>query len=212
MKQLLALFLSIILVFPALATNVSEKMEARTVLMHMKIKRNKTGKEGWGTCSAVYVEPNVLLSAAHCVNMPEGISLVEVWIRQGGVSDRAVVIKTDPSLDLSLLYTPHVGTPVKLARSVKRGQDCFIIGNPLGIEDVITKGIVSKANLTVEGLQAQYLLLDAVALPGNSGGAVVDSHGRLIGILVMSTSLLGPLGASGLGIAVSVKNIREFLK
>jgi len=55
-------------------------------------------------------------------------------------------------------------------------------------------------------------VVDATALPGNSGGAVVDRRGHLIGILTRSTSLFGSFGAAGLGLAVDLGTIREFLK
>lgn len=213
MKQLLALCLSVVLAMPACAMNVAQKMESSTVLLHMKIRRDRDGEEGWGTCSGVYVNKNIILSAAHCVNMPEGISIEQLWVRQNdGMSDKAIVLKIDTSVDLSLLYTPLEGTPVKLAKRVTKGETCFAIGNPLGLNDTITKGIVSKTNLEMDGFKATFLVLDCVVLPGNSGGAVVDKKGHLIGIVSMSTSILGIFGASGLGLAVSLKDIKEFIK
>lgn len=213
MKRHIALLLSAVLIFPACVNaNIAQKMEPKTVLLHMKIKRQKDGAEAWGTCSGVYIKNNIILSAAHCVDMPEGISLVQLWIAQNnGMAEKAVVIKVDPSHDLSLLYTPLEGSPVKLARSVEKGEKCYVIGNPLGMEDTITEGIVSKTNLVIKGLSATFIIIDAIVLPGNSGGAVVNSHGKLIGIVSMTTSILGTFGASGLGIAVSIDDIREFV-
>jgi S1-C subfamily serine protease len=214
MKKTLVTLLAMLLALPACATNISRKMEKSTVLIHMKIHRIKGNKIGWGTCSGVYIKNNIILSAAHCVDFSEdeGIELKEIWIKKGNESERAVVVKVDPAADLLLLYTPLTGTPVKLAHKVTRGEDCWVIGNPLGIVDILTKGIVSKINLKEKGEKAIFIIVDAVALPGNSGGAVVDSKGHLIGILTRSTSILGGLGASGLGMAVDLKTIREFLK
>jgi S1-C subfamily serine protease len=50
-----------------------------------------------------------------------------------------------------------------------------------------------------------------VVLPGNSGGPIFDEDGYLVGILVRSTSMLGPYGASGLGIAVDIHEVKGFL-
>lgn len=229
MKKIIASLISAMLLLPACSFNtanirseyISNRMEASTVLIKMKVhltmKNPKTGevkeKSGWGTCSGVYIKDNVILSAAHCVDYSneEGLELKQIWIKSGDVSEQAVVVKIDPQADLLLLYTPLKGKPVKLAKRAIRGEDCWVIGNPLGMVDIITKGIVSQIDYSYIGEKATFLVVDATALPGNSGGAVVDSNGRLIGILTRSTSMFGPFGASGLGIAVDLKTIREFL-
>ena len=229
MKKTLASLLTMLLLLPACALNsnlcnryISNRMESSSVLMHMKIqmvtKDEDTGKEkirsGWGTCSGVYIKDNVILSAAHCVDMhgEENITLKGIWIRSGQHSAPAVVIKVDPAADLVLLYTPLRGIPIKFARTADRGEECFVVGNPLGLQDVMTKGIVSRVGLAQKEEKAVFLIIDAIVLPGNSGGPVVDSGCHLIGILTRSTSMMGPLGASGLGMAVDLQTIRNFLK
>ena len=214
MKKIMVSLLSMFLVLPACATNVSKKMEDSTVLIKMKIHRDSDNKTGWGSCSGVYIKKNIILSAAHCVAFPsdEGITLKEIWIKKGEHSQKAIIIKVDAQADLLLLYTPLKGTPVKFAKKVNRGEDCWVIGNPLGLVDILTKGIVSKIGLKFKGEKATFIVVDAAALPGNSGGAVVDKHGRLIGILTRSTSVFGAFGAAGLGFAVDLRTIREFLK
>lgn len=229
MKKLIAVMASAMLLLPACSFNttsvrskhVSNRMEESTALVKMKIHMVRTDpetgekkeKSGWGSCSGVYIKNNIILSAAHCVNVDEdeGLTLKEIWVRHGEDSERAVIVKVDYQADLLLLYTPLRGTPVKLANDAVRGQDCWIIGNPLGMVDILTKGIVSKINWNIKGEKARFMVVDATALPGNSGGAVVDSNCHLIGILTRSTSMFGPFGASGLGIAVDLQTIREFL-
>lgn len=229
MKKTIASLLTAILLLSACSFNtnlcnrrISNKMESSSVLMHMKIqmviKDEDTGKEtkkaGWGTCSGVYIKDNIILSAAHCVtySSEENLTLKGIWIRSGNKSAPAVVIKVDPAADLALLYTPLRGTPIKFARTVERGDECWVVGNPLGLQDIMTKGIVSKINLVEKDEKAVFLVLDAIVLPGNSGGPVVDSNCQLIGILTRSTSIFGSFGASGLGFAVDLKTIRNFLK
>lgn len=224
MKKLTATLLSALLVLSACSfnRNVPQRMESSAVLLRMKVHAVRIDKEtgekqersGWGTCSGVYIKENVILTAAHCVNFEaEGIDLTlkEIWVRSEDHSERAVVIRNDPAADLALLYTPLSGTPVHFARKVVRGEECWVIGNPLGLRDIVTKGIVSQMGLSAEDEKASFIIVDAVALPGNSGGPVVDSHGNLIGILTRGTSILGFLGASGLGIAVDLDTIHKFL-
>lgn len=165
-----------------------------------------------GTCSGVYIKDNIILSAAHCVSYEKGLELKGIWVKQGDASAQAFVIKIDPAADLILLYTPLKGTPVKFADKVVRGEDCWVIGNPLGLVDILTKGVVSKINMAQKDEKATFMVVDATALPGNSGGAVVDSNCHLISILTRSTSLFGSFGATGLGIAVDLRTIKEFLR
>jgi S1-C subfamily serine protease len=176
------------------------------------IHLDKKGRDGWGTCSGVYIKDNVILSAAHCVEMSNNVHLKGIWVKIGKHSAKATVIKIDKAADLVLLHTSMKGTPVKLAWRAIRGEDCWVIGNPLGLPDVITKGIVSQVHFTWAGQKAFFIIVDATTLPGNSGGPVVDSSGHLIGILTRGTSFFGELGATGLGFAVDLGTIREFLK
>lgn len=214
MKKTIVFLLSMLLVVPACSTTVPKKMENSTVLVKMKVQKIENGKTGWGYCSGVYIKKNIILSAAHCVayTPDEGISLKEIWVKKGNISERAVIVRVDPAADLLLLYTPLSGTPVKLAKKAIRGEDCWVIGNPLGLVDIITKGIVSQINVENKDEKASFIVVDNMVLPGNSGGCVINSRGRLIGILTQSTSLFGRFGAGGLGIAVDLRTIRKFLK
>jgi len=216
MKKTLITLLAMLLFVPvSCAKSVPDRMEASTVLLHMKISRIKDNKIGWGSCSGVYIKKNIILSAAHCVAFPEeeGIALKEIWIKNNDQqSEKAIVVKVDVAADLLLLYTPLEGTPVKFARRAVRGEECWVIGNPLGLRDIVTKGIVSQIKVAFKGEKATFIIVDATALPGNSGGVIADSRGHLIGILTRGTSLFGSFGASGLGIGVDLRTIREFLK
>jgi S1-C subfamily serine protease len=212
MKKLFVSLLSMLLALPACAMNISRKMEDSTVLIKMKGRNIENNRTGWGNCSGVYIRKDIILSAAHCATPPEGVELKEIWIKKGETSAKAHIIKIDPTVDLLLLQTPLLGTPVKFARRAIRGEDCWVIGNPIRMIDVLTKGIVSKLGFKIGTEKASFIIVDAVVLPGNSGGAVIDRRGHLIGILTRSTSMMGPFGAAGLGLAVDLKTIREFLK
>jgi S1-C subfamily serine protease len=235
MRKIIVALLSTMLMLQACAfnnvgirnrsTSISDRMEQSTVLVHVKLELvthdedTDTDKiyQAWGSCGGVYIKDNIILTAGHCINVPakedDGtVTLKEIWVKKLGHSERAFVVKLDAPADLALLYTDMPGKPVKLADEIVRGQDVWVIGNPLGLRDVFTRGVVSNSHLEVTDEKATFLIVDAVALPGNSGGPIVDTNCHLVGILTRSTSFLGFLGASGLGIGVDSNSIKTFLK
>ena len=105
----------------------------------------------------------------------------------------ARVIGTAPHLDLAVLavaVSHQLPPPIALARSVelKVGQSAFAIGNPFGFDQSLSTGIISalKRRLPTSGGReiADAIETDAAITPGNSGGPLVDSAGRLIGVNV----------------------------
>jgi serine protease Do len=219
MKKFLGVLISFVVLLTSCTPHdiaLAKRCQSSTVVIHMKVSENKDGKnrEGWGTCSGVYVSPNVILTANHCIDMPEGVTLHEIWVRNVyDESDKATVIKASPARDLALLKTNLKGTPIRLARKIKLGEEVWIVGNPLGLEFVVSKGIVSATNVEFNAKNPiEHFLTDTVVLPGNSGGPAFNSKGQLIGIVVRSTSMLGTFGASGLGLVVQIDEVRRFLK
>jgi S1-C subfamily serine protease len=216
-KLLVALVACSLLLSSCLPDQVSlaRRCELSTVLLHIKLA--KGDRRGWGACSGVYVSPHIILTADHCVDMEldgaKDIKIKEIWVRNVlGHGARATVLKQDRRRDLALIRTPLTGLPVALAHHVRLGEDVWIVGNPLGLTFVVSKGIVSRTSLKTEDFPCNHFVVDAVVLPGNSGGPSFNSRGELIGIVTMSTSLFGTFGASGLGIVVQIDEVRHFLK
>jgi putative serine protease PepD len=138
----------------------------------------------------------------------------------------ASVVGTDPSTDLAVIQienAPSDLTPATIgsSASVQVGDPVMAIGNPLGLADTVTTGIVSALNRPVtteaeSGDTAVYtnaVQTDAAINPGNSGGALVDGTGAVIGI----TSSIATLGAYeggqsgniGLGFAIPVDEAKD---
>jgi serine protease Do len=217
-KKILGIVISCSLLLSACKPHeirLAQRCLASTVVIHMKMTKGK--KSGMGVCSGVYVAPNLILTADHCVDTSlereKGITLKGIWIKD--INDniaKAEVVKTDSSRDLALLRTDLKGIPAKLARNVKVGEETWVVGNPLGLEFIVSKGIVSATDVTFEDFPRDHFITTATVLPGNSGGPAYNSKGQLIGIVVMSTSMLGSFGASGLGVVVQINEVRHFLK
>jgi serine protease Do len=214
--KLISSLLCALLLLPACTleeTKLAEETIKSTVVLHVK-GRLPDGHEGWGSCSGVYIKNDTILTAAHCFQIPEDGAILQIWIRNiYGISAPAFVSKIDPTKDLALVQTNLKGRPVRFAKHAQVGETVYAVGNPLGLEFIITKGIISRLDFVfAKRSRASHIIFDASILPGNSGGALFNAQGRLIGIAVRSTSALGVFGAVGIGFAVDMRTIREFLK
>jgi len=100
--------------------------------------------------------------------------------------------------------------PIGDSDRLQVGQSAIAIGNPLGLERTVTSGVVSAVNRNPRGISLDGLIqTDAAISPGNSGGPLVDSHGRVIGI---NTAVLQGAGATGLGFAVPINLANEVVR
>jgi Do/DeqQ family serine protease len=117
----------------------------------------------------------------------------------------AKLVGSDPATDIALLQIPPEKlTAVKIGESdaLQVGDYVLAIGNPFGVGQTVTSGIVSalgRAGLNIEGYE-DFIQTDASINPGNSGGALINLRGELIGI---NTAIIGPSGGNvGIGFAV----------
>ena len=117
----------------------------------------------------------------------------------------AKLVGTDPGTDIAVLKIDARGlTALKLGDSdnLQVGDYVLAIGNPFGIGQTVTSGIISalgRSGLNMEGYE-DFIQTDASINPGNSGGALVNLRGELIGI---NTAIIGPAGGNvGIGFAV----------
>jgi len=135
-----------------------------------------------------------------------------------GLKDRRVlkaeVVGVDPGTDIAVLRIPPEGlTAAKWGDSeaLRVGDFVVAIGNPFGIGQTVTSGIVSalgRTGLGVEGYE-EFIQTDASINPGNSGGALVNLAGELVGI---NTAIIGPSGGNvGIGFAVPTHMVRAVL-
>ena len=126
----------------------------------------------------------------------------------------ATVIGTDSYSDLAVLKIDKKGlTPATLGNSenVKVGEFVMAVGNPLGMDSSVTGGIVSAVNREVsDGEGNNYLAIqtDAAINSGNSGGALVNSNGEVIGV---NTLKLAGNGIEGIGFAIPISTTTEIV-
>ncbi|MCH9672592.1 MAG: trypsin-like peptidase domain-containing protein [Gammaproteobacteria bacterium] len=144
----------------------------------------------------------------------EDAAIVEVFPRGAKVSTglRATVVNSTPRADVAILRVEQCDDieTVALGDSdlVRPGDESYAVGNPLGINpDSISRGIISHVERYVNGT-IPHLQTDAAISPGNSGGALFDSRGRVVGINTAVAANRKGMGV-GIGYAVPINLVRK---
>ena len=171
--------------------------------------------------------------------IPQGTGSGFVWDRNGNVitnfhviqnADTAQVTLADqsnwkarvvgvaPDKDLAVLRIDAPSNrlqpiPIGTSKDLQVGQSVFAIGNPFGLDQTLTTGVISALNREIESITRRpiqgVIQSDAAINPGNSGGPLLDSAGRLIGV---NTAIYSPSGASaGIGFAIPVDIVNRIV-
>jgi S1-C subfamily serine protease len=128
----------------------------------------------------------------------------------------AQLVGVEPGTDLAVLKIDAPPsqlrpTPLGTSRDLAVGQKVFAIGNPFGLDQTLTTGVISGLGREIESVTGRpirgMIQTDAAINPGNSGGPLLDSAGRLIGV---NTAIYSPSGAyAGVGFAVPVDTVNR---
>jgi putative serine protease PepD len=127
-----------------------------------------------------------------------------------GTTAGATVAAADPKLDIATLIParlPTVVVPATLGGSAGVGASVVAIGNPLGLTDSVSTGVISGMNRTANtdhGRFSGLIQFDASVNPGSSGGPLLDAHGLVIGIVVSIATPDGQDAFAGIGFAVPI--------
>jgi Do/DeqQ family serine protease len=143
----------------------------------------------------------------------EGADEIEVTLTDSRRA-HARVIGTDPETDLAILKIELDKLPVIVLGNsdlLEVGDRVLAIGNPFGVGQTVTSGIISALGRTQLGINTfeNFIQTDAAINPGNSGGALVDVHGNLLGINTAIYSRSG--GSMGIGFAIPVSTAKMVL-
>jgi 2-alkenal reductase len=171
------------------------------------------GRAGAGT-GFVWDELGHVVTNHHVVD-----NAASVVVRfAGGNSVQAQVVGRAPNYDLAVLRIGRIAqhpppVPLGSAANLQVGQVAYAIGNPFGLSQSLTMGIISalKRRLPTSGGReiADAIQTDAAINPGNSGGPLLDSAGRLIGV---NTAIYSPSGANaGVGFAIPVDVVNRIV-
>jgi Do/DeqQ family serine protease len=151
-----------------------------------------------------------VLTNAHVV---ENANSIEVTTKDNHRFN-AKLIGRDPDTDIAVLQIPASGltaVPTGDSDHLQVGDFVLAVGNPFGLGQTVTSGIVSalgRSGLGIEGYE-DFIQTDASINPGNSGGPLVDLEGRVVGI---NTAILAPGGGNiGIGFAVPINMARQVM-
>jgi len=161
--------------------------------------------------SGVIVSTDGLVVTNH--HVIESADEIEVLMPDGKRA-RAKVVGSDPETDLAVLradLTAAAAITFGDSESARIGDVVLAIGNPFGVGQTVTMGIVSALGRNQLGINTfeNFIQTDAAINPGNSGGALVDSEGRLLGINTAIYSRSG--GSLGIGFAIPVSTARQVI-
>jgi Do/DeqQ family serine protease len=181
-------------------------------------RQNPHGNDPWfkffygeqGNAPQVGLGSGVIVSASGYIltnnHVVESADEIEVVLNDGRQA-KAKIIGTDPDSDLALLKIELDRLPVIVlgnSDSLQVGDQVLAIGNPFGVGQTVTGGIVSALGRNQLGINTfeNFIQTDAAINPGNSGGALVDTQGNLLGINTAIYSRSG--GSLGIGFAIPV--------
>jgi S1-C subfamily serine protease len=189
--------------YSRVVTSVAERVAPSVA--NLRVRRSRRGPEAVGGGSAVVLrEDGFLLTCAHVVGSDDARGRAAFT---DGAEPAFEVVGRDPLTDLALIRVDAAGlVPAEMgeASRLRVGQLVVAIGNPHGLSGTVTAGVVSALGRSLPARSGRtqrsipdIIQTDAALNPGNSGGALADSRGRVVGI---NTALAGV----GLGLAVPI--------
>ena len=200
-----------------------EQVAAKVVPSVVKLETDmgRASEEGSGI---ILSTDGLILTNNHVVEAAKGGDTTVTFA--DGRTSKFTLVGADPSSDIAVVKADNISdlTPITIGSSanLKVGQDVVAIGSPLGLEGTVTTGIISALNRPVAAggdIRNQNTVLDAIQTdaatnPGNSGGALVNMNGELVGVNSAIATLGGDSadqqsGSIGLGFAIPIDQAKR---
>jgi Do/DeqQ family serine protease len=173
----------------------------------LPVPQQKQVERGTGSGFIINADGQILTNA-HVV---EGVKTVKVTLKDGRTFN-GTVMGTDPVTDIAVVKIDANNLPVVAignSEQIKPGQWAIAIGNPLGLDNTVTAGIISATGRSsnqvgVADKRVQFIQTDAAINPGNSGGPLLNAAGEVVGV---NTAIIQ--GAQGLGFAIPINTAQR---
>lgn len=205
--------------------SVASKVQPSIVGITVEYAVNSVFSSASSTASAegsgiIISEDGYILTNNHVVNSSSSSSFYEVgdaskvtvYLHNDETPYEGTIVGTDEQTDLAVIKIEKTGlTAAELGDSdaVQVGEFAMAIGNPLGMESSVTSGVISAVNREItdtDGTTYTLIQTDAAINSGNSGGALVNSDGQVIGVNFLKVS---GTGVEGLGFAIPINDAKE---
>lgn len=205
--------------------SVASKVQPSIVGITVEYAVNSVFSSASSTASAegsgiIIREDGYILTNNHVVNSSSSSSFYEVgdaskvtvYLHNDETPYEGTIVGTDEQTDLAVIKIEKTGlTAAELGDSdaVQVGEFAMAIGNPLGMESSVTSGVISAVNREItdtDGTTYTLIQTDAAINSGNSGGALVNSDGQVIGVNFLKVS---GTGVEGLGFAIPINDAKE---
>ena len=205
--------------------SVANKVQPSIVGITVEYAVNSVFSSASSTASAegsgiIIREDGYILTNNHVVNSSSSSSFYEVgdaskvtvYLHNDETPYEGTIVGTDEQTDLAVIKIEKTGlTAAELGDSdaVQVGEFAMAIGNPLGMESSVTSGVISAVNREItdtDGTTYTLIQTDAAINSGNSGGALVNSDGQVIGVNFLKVS---GTGVEGLGFAIPINDAKE---
>ena len=199
---------SVVSITTTRATRAPQNDDPVFQYFHRNVPRANRGTEGAQGSGAIVSKEGHIVTNNHVI---EDMDEIEVELSDGRRS-RATLIGTDPDTDIAVLKIQADDLqPIPFGNSdeVEVGETVMAVGNPYGLEESVTQGIISAKGRTASESTSSTALLqtDAAINPGNSGGPLVNVRGELVGINVKIYTETGR--SQGVGFAIPSATVRR---
>ncbi len=160
-----------------------------------------------GLGSGFYVAPGVIVTNAHVVNTNTTVAVRHA----SGTVVQGTVFSSSRGFDLAIVKVPPVaesGAPLPIGSALRArpGREIVALGSPLGLQNTVTRGIVSAVRQSGPVMLVQT---DAAINPGNSGGPLLDNAGQVIAVATLTVK---PAEGHGLSFGVAIEHVQALLE
>ena len=189
-----------------------EKVKEATVFILMESKNNQSvvGNNGRGTCSGFVInDQGYIVTNYHCVHNATQLMLAFYDLDDWNLYD-VKIIGIDPLADIAVIHIPKRKKTLPFLNWSKEepwdGMDVFAVGHPFGMSWSITKGVISHSKRIIRSPYVRYLQTDAAINSGNSGGALVNTAGNVVGVNSLIINPNPSLPKTNIGMGLALRN------
>ena len=189
-----------------------EKVKEATVFILMESKNNQSvvGNNGRGTCRGFVInDQGYIVTNYHCVHNATQLMLAFYDLDDWNLYD-VKIIGIDPLADIAVIHIPKRKKTLPFLNWSKEepwdGMDVFAVGHPFGMSWSITKGVISHSKRIIRSPYVRYLQTDAAINSGNSGGALVNTAGNVVGVNSLIINPNPSLPKTNIGMGLALRN------